>query len=76
MWDRFSGALSVVGLLLATVPAVAHHSIQAQIDYDKPVTLAGQLHQVAPSPPEVAAQIPQGDRANLLDRPLNRARPH
>jgi hypothetical protein len=43
---RFSGALSVVGLLLTTVPSVAHHSIQAQFDYDKPMTLTGQLHKV------------------------------
>jgi len=43
---RFSGALALVGLLLATVPAVAHHAIQAQFDYDKPITLTGQLHKM------------------------------
>ena len=43
---RFIGALTAVGLLLATTPAVAHHGIQAQFDYDKPITLTGQLHKM------------------------------
>jgi hypothetical protein len=43
---RFSGALAAVGLLLATAPAMAHHGIQAQFDYDKPLTLTGTLHRV------------------------------
>jgi hypothetical protein len=39
---RFAG-LAVAGLLLVAVPALAHHAIQAQFDYDKPITLTGTL---------------------------------
>jgi len=40
---RFIGALAVVGLLLAAFPVMAHHSVQAQFDFEKPITLTGTL---------------------------------
>jgi len=46
MRHRSGGPLAVLAILLATVPARAHHSIQAQFDYDKPITLTGQLRKV------------------------------
>lgn len=37
------GALAICGLLLAGMPAAAHHSIGAEFDFDKPVELTGVL---------------------------------
>jgi hypothetical protein len=37
------GAWVVCGLLLAAVPAVAHHAVAAQYDMDKPVEITGAL---------------------------------
>ena len=34
------------GLLLAAVPAVAHHSVAAEYDFDKPVEFTGTLKQM------------------------------
>ncbi len=41
-----SGRLAVLGLLLAAVPAVAHHAVQAQFDFDKPITLTGLITKI------------------------------
>jgi hypothetical protein len=42
MRHRFFGALlGVFGLLLATVPAFAHHAFPAEFDVNKPVTVTG-----------------------------------
>ena len=35
--------LAICGLLLAAVPAVAHHAVAAQYDMDKPVEITGAL---------------------------------
>jgi hypothetical protein len=40
---RSFGAWVVCGLLLAAVPAVAHHAVAAQYDMDKPVEITGAL---------------------------------
>lgn len=37
------GALAICGLLLAGMPAAAHHSIAAEFDFQKPVELKGVL---------------------------------
>jgi hypothetical protein len=42
----FGGALAVVGLLFASVPALAHHSVQAQFDLNKPIKLTGVVTKV------------------------------
>jgi hypothetical protein len=34
------------GLLLAAIPAIAHHSVAAEYDFDKPVQLTGTLTQM------------------------------
>src|SRR5271167_1734763 len=38
--------LAVVGLLLAGMPASAHHSVQAQFDLNKPFTITGVVTKV------------------------------
>lgn len=43
MSRKSCGALALCGLLLAAVPALAHHAVQAQFDFDKPVELKGTL---------------------------------
>ena len=43
MGYKILGALAVCGLLLAAVPAVAHHAVQAQYDFDKPIEFTGTL---------------------------------
>lgn len=44
MSDRIlGGALAICGLLLAGMPAAAHHSIAAEFDFQKPVELKGVL---------------------------------
>ena len=42
MRERTIGALAVLALL-ATAPALAHHSFSAQFDINKPVTLVGTI---------------------------------
>src|SRR3989442_9428047 len=39
-------AVAVLGVLLAAVPAFSHHSVQAQFDFDKPLSLTGVLTKV------------------------------
>jgi DNA/RNA endonuclease YhcR with UshA esterase domain len=43
---RLGGALAVLCLLWAGAPAWAHHSVQAQFDLDKPITVAGVVTKV------------------------------
>lgn len=40
---RSSIALAVFGLLVASLPALAHHAIQGQFDFQKPIELTGTL---------------------------------
>lgn len=40
---RSFGALTICAVLLATVPALAHHAIAAQYDLGKPIELTGTL---------------------------------
>lgn len=46
MKRRLSGALAIFALGLASVPAVAHHSVQAQFDLTKPIELKGVVTKV------------------------------
>ena len=39
---KFSGMIVVLGFALAA-PAFAHHAVQAVFDYNKPITLTGQI---------------------------------
>ena len=41
-----SSRLAVLGLLVAAVPALAHHAVQAQFDFDKPITLTGLITKI------------------------------
>jgi hypothetical protein len=38
--------LTVVGLLIAGIPAAAHHSVQAEFDLNKPLTMTGVVTKV------------------------------
>ena len=40
---RCFGALAVCGVLLAGVPVIAHHALQAQYDFEKPFEFEGVL---------------------------------
>ena len=42
----FGGAVALAGLLLTNVPALAHHSVQAQFDLNKPIKLTGVVTKV------------------------------
>jgi hypothetical protein len=46
MRRRFSGFLAVLGMVAASAPAFAHHSVQAEFDLTKPVTLTGVVTKV------------------------------
>ena len=46
MKQKLGGALGVLGLLFAGVPAAAHHSVQAQFDLEKPIKLTGVVTKV------------------------------
>jgi hypothetical protein len=43
MRARLDVLLTTIGLLLAAVPVLAHHSFAAQYDASKPITLAGEV---------------------------------
>ena len=43
MTQKSLGVLAVCGLLAAAVPAAAHHAVQAQYDFDKPIEFTGKL---------------------------------
>jgi Family of unknown function (DUF6152) len=43
MTSKLWGAWAVCGVLAAAVPAAAHHAVQAQYDFDKPIEFTGKL---------------------------------
>lgn len=43
---RLDGLLAVMGMLWASAPAFAHHSVQAEFDLEKPVKLTGVVTKV------------------------------
>ncbi len=43
---RLTTTLAILGLVVAAVPVLAHHSVQAQFDLHKPVTLTGVVTKV------------------------------
>jgi hypothetical protein len=46
MTQRFLGVITALGLLLAAVPAGAHHSFAAAFDENKPINLQGTVTKV------------------------------
>lgn len=46
MTDRFRGVLLAVAFVLVAAPAVAHHAVQAQFDFNKPLELTGVLSKI------------------------------
>lgn len=46
MSHTLGSALAVCALLMAAVPAMGHHAVQSQFDFEKPVTLTGVLKKV------------------------------
>lgn len=46
MRAKISTLLAGVGLLITTLPVLAHHSFQAEYDADKPITLKGTVTKV------------------------------
>jgi len=46
MSSKFWGPVLSFGLLLTAIPAVAHHSVAAEYDFEKPVNFTGTLKQM------------------------------
>jgi len=46
MSQTFRRALIALGFIAAAWPAVAHHAVQAQFDFDKPIEVKGKLSKV------------------------------
>ena len=46
MSTRTFSILAVYGLLMAAVPAAAHHALAAQYDMDKPIEITGTLNKM------------------------------
>ena len=46
MSTRSLAILAVVGLLVAALPAAAHHALAAQYDMDKPIEITGTLNKM------------------------------
>ena len=53
----FGISLVVVGLLLGTMTAVAHHSVSAEFDNNKPVEFAGVVKAVEWTNPHIYTQV-------------------
>jgi hypothetical protein len=43
---RLAATSAILGLLVVTIPVLAHHSVQAQFDLNKPITLTGLVTKV------------------------------
>ena len=63
MTSRLLGALALCPLLLAAVPAGAHHAVQAQFDFDKELVLTGVLGRVEFINPHVYLHLDITDEA-------------
>ena len=50
-------SLIVAGMLLASVPLVAHHSISAEFDTTKPITFTGTVKKVAWMNPHIYTHV-------------------
>jgi hypothetical protein len=61
-----SGALIALGLLLATTPAVAHHSFAAEFDIEKQVTLKGVITKVEWVNPHVYVYLDAKDESGKI----------
>lgn len=46
MKRAMGGLIAVLGLLISGVPALAHHSVQAEFDLNKPLTITGVVTKV------------------------------
>jgi hypothetical protein len=54
------------GLLVAAVPAMAHHAFSAEFDADKPITLKGKVTKIAWTNPHVWIYVNVQDEAGKL----------
>ena len=63
---RVGPAVAVLGLLGAVVPALAHHSVQAQFDLDKPITLTGTVTKVEWINPHSYLYVDQKDASGKV----------
>ena len=54
------------GLLVAAVPAMAHHAFSAEFDAEKPITLKGKVSKIAWTNPHVWIYVNVADEAGKL----------
>ena len=74
---RRSFGIATAGLLLVAMPALAHHSFQAEYDENKLVTVNGTVTKVAWTNPHVMLNVDvRDDRGNVANWEMELASPN
>jgi len=75
--SRRSFGIATAGLLLVAMPALAHHSFQAEYDENKLVTVNGTVTKVAWTNPHVMLNVDvRDDRGNVANWEMELASPN
>jgi hypothetical protein len=66
MKTKFSGIVLVLGLAFAAAPAFAHHAVQAVFDYNKSITITGQIVKMEWTNPHAYMYLDSKDAAGTV----------